>query len=201
MPIFSSDLLQKVQSNDPTITELICSQVKGVTLTMQEVEAISSVLQNNTHIETISLLGNPINVNSAQLLAQFFTKNTRLKKIYLGTCELGSNVSMIMESLEYHPSVSILDLNTNNLSDKEVLSLVSLLKKNTTLEELEVGNNQFTATAYQHMKEALEDNQVLACQLDFCSTPEQYFASPEKNVINEIHALCEEMKRRSNYKM
>ena len=37
----------------------------------------------------------------------------------------------------------------------------------------------------------LEKNPELAAKLDFCSTPEQYFDSPEKDVIEEIQAFCE----------
>ncbi|KTD75201.1 hypothetical protein [Legionella waltersii] len=79
MPIYSIDMLPKLRSNDPTVKELICSDVKGFKLKLQEVEDLARALQNNTNVETISFLGNPVNANAARLLAQFFTVNTRLK--------------------------------------------------------------------------------------------------------------------------
>ncbi len=191
MPIYSPDLLPKIQANDPTVTQLICSQVIGINLTSQEVEDIATALQNNTKVETISFLGNPVNTIAARLLAQFFMVNTGLKQVYLGTCDLRSNVSIILQPLENHPSLVSLDLNTNNLGDADRLHITSLLEKNTVLEELEVGNNNFTRETYQMMRDALEKNPELAAKLDFCSTPEQYFDSPEKDVIEEIQAFCE----------
>lgn len=201
MPIFSTDLLPKLHANDPTVTELICSQAKGVNLTSQEVEDIATALQNNTKVEIISFLGNPINANAARLLAQFFMVNTGLKQAYLGTCDLRSNVSIILPPLETHPSLVLLDLNTNSLGDEDGLHIVSLLKKNTVLEELEVGNNNLTRESYQIMRNALEDNPELAAKLDFCSTPEQYFDSPEKDVIAEIRTFCETKKMGIGCKM
>lgn len=201
MPIFSVDLLPGLYANDPTVKELICSQVKGVYLTSQEVEEIATALQNNTSVEVISFLGNPINANAARLLAQFFTVNTKLQQAYLSTCNLGSNISIILKPLETHPSLVLLDLNTNNLDDEDGIHIASLLEKNTVLEELEVGNNKFTKNAYQIMRSALEENPELAAHLDFSSTPEQYFESPEKDVINEIHTFCESRKMSGGLKM
>ena len=129
MPIFSPDLLPKLQANDPTVKELICSQYKGVNLTSQDVEAIATALQHNTEVETINFLGNPINANAARLLAQFFEGNIRLKQVQLGTCALGANVSIILKPLETHPSLEQLDINTNNLGDAEAPHIVCLLKK------------------------------------------------------------------------
>jgi len=194
MPIYSPDLLSKIKDNDPTVTELICSKVKRVNLTSQDVENIATALQNNTAIETISFLGNSINANAAQLLAQFFKVNTRLKNIHLGTCDLRSNVSILLQELESHPSVVLLDLNTNSLDDAAGFHIASLLEKNTVLEELEVGSNNFTIQVYQTMKNALEKNHELAAKLNFCSIPEQYFDTPEKKVIQEIQDLCETIK-------
>ena len=69
------------------------------------------------------------------------------------------------------------------------------------LEEFEVGNNNFTTEAYQSMGSALEENPELAAKLDFCSTPEQYFDSPEKDVIEEIRDFSETKKKGIGYKM
>lgn len=170
-------------------------------MTSQEVENIATALQNNTKVKTISFLGNPINANAARLLAQFFMVNTGLKQAYLGTCDLHSNVSIILQPLETHPSLVLLDLNTNGLDNADGLHIATLLKKNTVLEELEVGNNNFTKEAYQNMKNALEENPELAAKLDFCSTTEQYFDSPEKDVIEEIRAFCDTKKMGIGCKM
>lgn len=197
MPIYSPDLLPKLQANDPALTELICSQFKGIHLAPQEVEQIAEALQNNTTIETINFLGNSINTNAAHLLARFFMQNPRLKHVYLGTCDLRSNVSIILQSLVTHSSVEMLDLNTNGLDDADAVHIVLLLEKNTVLEELEVGNNGFTIVAYQKMLDALQDNCELAAGLTFSAMPDQYFDNPEKTIIEDIQAFCE-AKKNSN---
>lgn len=51
------------------------------------------------------------------------------------------------------------------------------------------------------MQDALEKNPDLATQLDFCSTPEQYFDSPEKEVIEEIRTFCKNLKEGVGFKM
>ena len=80
-------------------------------------------------------------------LAEVIKSNACLDELYLGNNNLQSSAVVVLQALKGISTLKILNLNSNNLSEKVVNDLADVIKSNTDLEELYLSNNNLQSSA------------------------------------------------------
>eukprot|EP00063_Salmo_salar_P046773 XP_014021608.1 PREDICTED: leiomodin-1-like isoform X1 [Salmo salar] len=129
-----SDLIEQVCSNDPTMTELNVNN--------------SEVIKAKTLIQ----------------FAEALNKNTHIKTFALANCRADDHVAYaIAGTLRTNTSITSINLDSNLLTPKGIMSLIQALQKNTTLTELRFHNQRHICGGKTEMEmtKILKDNTTL----------------------------------------
>ncbi|CDQ80917.1 unnamed protein product [Oncorhynchus mykiss] len=128
------DLIEQVRSNDPTMTELNVNN--------------SEVIKAKTLIQ----------------FAEALNKNTHIKTFALANCRADDHVAYaIAGTLRSNTSITSINLDSNLLTPKGIMSLIQALQKNTTLTELRFHNQRHICGGKTEMEmtKILKDNTTL----------------------------------------
>lgn len=128
---------------------------------------IAEALKTNKTLTTFLFFGHGIQTESAGLFAEAFRSNQSLTEINLGGQPLGGKgFQTLIESLQYHPSLTILNLNDINLgresySKENCEPLLQLLQHHTSLTELRLGRSWLPVEASLGIATSLLTNTTL----------------------------------------
>ncbi|XP_041837258.1 leiomodin-1 [Melanotaenia boesemani] len=128
------ELMQQVRSNDPTLTELIVNN--------------SEVIKTKTLIEFAEALQN----------------NTSVKIFALANCRADDHVAYaIAGTLRSNKAITSINLDSNHLTGKGILSLIQALQHNSTLTELRFQNQRHICGGKTEMEmvKILKENTTL----------------------------------------
>lgn len=128
------ELMEQVRSNDPSLTELNVNN--------------SEVIKTKTLIE----------------FAEALHKNTNVKKVALANCRADDHVAYaIAGTLRSNTSITSINLDSNHLTGKGILSLIQALQHNSTLTELRFQNQRHICGGKTEMEmtKILKENTTL----------------------------------------
>ena len=134
--------------------------------------SLSKLVDVSSELQTFCLHHNWIDsMDSARCLSGSLKSHTRINKLHLDHCDLGSNPEMlsvilqsevkniylgsnnidsvgsvtIAEYLEGNPPIDRIDLDCNRLNDDDAILISQALKRNTNLSHLDLERNSFTS--------------------------------------------------------
>jgi len=107
---------------------------------LQALKAISS-------LKVLSLNSNNMSEKVVDDLAKVINSNDKLQELRLNYNNLQSSAVVILQALKAISSLTVLSLNSNNMSGKMVDDLADVIKNNTCLEELHLDNNDLQSSA------------------------------------------------------
>lgn len=128
------ELMEQVRSNDPSLTELN--------------------VNNSEVIKTKTLMG----------FAEALRNNTHVKKFALANCRADDHVAYaIAGTLRSNSTITSINLDSNHLTGKGILSLIQSLQNNSTLTELRFQNQRHICGGKTEMEmtKVLKDNTTL----------------------------------------
>ena len=96
----------------------------------------------------------------AEDLAAVIRNNRSLELLCIGSNRLGLSAVMILQALQEHSRLNVLNLSDNNLTAHVAEDLATIIKNNSGLEELYLSNNSLKTSAAVLLK-ALKENSVL----------------------------------------
>ncbi len=124
---FGSELLKRIQSDDPGMTALDLSEMD---LTNSDITCLCDALRNNTNLKTLNLAGNQISNAGARALA----RNTTLTTLNLARNQITDSGA---EVLAKSTTLTTLDLSCNLITDAGAKALA----ETTTLTTLNLARN------------------------------------------------------------
>ena len=127
-------------------------------------QAFIDMLQQNTSIETLWLLGSVS--GPVPFLAEALQNNTTLKTLKLSNCKLTSDmIKDVSRMLTVNSSLTSLEMCCTPTGDAGAAHLAEALKRNETLEKLGICGCGMTDTGVAPLAEALQVNNSL-CELN-----------------------------------
>lgn len=131
---FLRDHLQNVE-------ELYCEESVSEQDTMELCQLLAN--PGKANLRTLSLPSNDLNINFAERIACVLSINSTIKKLDLRRNLLGHEglKLLIQPLLTNNSTLKVLILENNRLSHKAGADLALLLRENTNIEELHIGNN------------------------------------------------------------
>ncbi len=130
-------------------------------LTDIQIAPLIDSLAENYALEEMDLSGNELSAKSADLLSQFFTATTSVKRVNLEwNALLSSEIQKVISSLQ-STSLRVLNLNWCSVCDKGAKELAAALRNNQTLEEIYLSNNKITKEGGKEIGPAWKDNSAL----------------------------------------
>ena len=179
-------------------------------MTGQVAEYLANVIKNNSGLEQLSLFGNNLksctgvilkaleetfklkvlNLGSNNMtgevienLARVIKNNPNLEELFLSDNKLGASAVVILKALERSSKLTILNLNSNNMTGQVAKHLANVIKNNSSLEELcLLDNNLRFSTAV--ILQALEEHSTLKI-LNLSSN--HITSQVAENIANVIH--------------
>lgn len=131
------ELMQQVQSNDPSITELIVNNSEVIkTKTLIE---FAEALQNNTNVKTFALANCRADDHVAYAIAGMLRSNKTITSINLDSNLLtGKGILSLIQALQYNSTLTELRFHNQRhiCGGKTEMAMTKILKENTTLLKL-----------------------------------------------------------------
>lgn len=128
-------------------------------------------LEKNPNVETIDISNCELGDHGADLVGQLIADKHCLKRLAMSSNRIGVHgIRGFFENsnLKAHPSLEVLVLNNNKLSDEAARVLVEILKTNHHISQVEVTDNGITQSAREQLQRSLFLNrQPLALKLAF----------------------------------
>jgi len=121
-----SFLLQRVKSNDPTLTELVLDN-RPDELRSHEIEAILDALAQNSIVRKISLCNNDLDDSLVAALSLALVDNTSITHVLLSDNQITSDgCEYLLGTLDSNTTVSYVDL-SGNLIDEYLLNEIDAI--------------------------------------------------------------------------
>jgi Ran GTPase-activating protein (RanGAP) involved in mRNA processing and transport len=161
MPI-SPDILDRLQKNDPDLTELSLTETQYLTsncsVTHFDIMQLAKILQQNTTLTKLEISGKQVTDVSVLLLADTLRVNQALEILTLQhNIITDKGAEALASALTFNKTLRALDLRGNSITETGALALANMLKINKTLTELYVGANKIELPGIkallQHSKE------------------------------------------------
>ncbi|EFA76754.1 hypothetical protein PPL_09505 [Heterostelium album PN500] len=138
----------------------------------------------------------PLNGNALSLIAQSLHNNTVTQSLHINGYEGYLRMSFqpnigdgeaahLANMLSKNKSITLLNLNINEISDTGAKAIAFALKTNTTLKYLSLSNNFIGKEGLVALSDAIEENRTL----DFIDVSNQLYKS--RNIINLVHTNIE----------
>ena len=124
------------------------------------VAVILKALKEKSVLKIIHLNNNLMTEEVAEDLATVIRNNSSLEKLCIGNNMLGLSAVMILQALQEHSRLKVLNICDNNLSAYVAKDLVTIIKNNSCLEKLYLSNNSLKTSAALILK-ALKEKSVL----------------------------------------
>ncbi|XP_065913984.1 protein NLRC5-like isoform X2 [Dysidea avara] len=108
---------------------------------------VLEALKGISHLNKLDLSGNNMSESVAIELADVIKANKiKIEEICLASNRLHSSATIILQALKETSHLTHLDLDNNNMSEIVVNDLADVIKNNTCLEELYLGNNDLRSS-------------------------------------------------------
>ena len=131
-----SEAIVSIMKNNTELEELLYFNSNNISLN------ISKALQHITALRVLDLGFNHIISQEAyDELALAIKSNKQLNKLWLPGSNLCCSVNVILDSLTTITTLTVLDLNNNQITQEACEALALVINQNTGLEELYLGNN------------------------------------------------------------
>ncbi|KAI5610251.1 leucine-rich repeat-containing protein 34 isoform X1, partial [Silurus asotus] len=112
-----------------------------ISLTDEDVKAVSKTLRNHLHVKALDLRYNRISDEGAVHLADLLQENVALQELDLMGNNIGAEgAEQIARSLHHNTSLKKLRMTGNKIQNKGALHFASMLQINSTLEDLDVSD-------------------------------------------------------------
>jgi len=157
----ADEVIEKIKANDRkyTVMDMSERQLQG-----SRCEILAEAMMNNTSIVEVDFRGNGFDADGLFALTQAFKTMTNLQKINLAknTCR-NEGIEAFAKYLTSPAgkSVTMVNLNENNLGDAGCKALAEMLKVNKTLKYLDIGLNYITNDGAKEVAAALEVNKTI----------------------------------------
>ncbi|KAH8612570.1 putative Leucine Rich repeat [Trypanosoma vivax] len=138
--------------------------IRGNNLTPKCVRKLLKSISMSTSLTRLGLGSNKLGEEGAALLLRALEKNTHLTSLDISLNEIGPNGAKSIAQLLETPSSPLekLQLYGNYLGCDGVVHITSALRRNRSLKELTLGNNNATDAAMSKVAEMLRDNITLS---------------------------------------
>jgi len=127
---------------------------------------VLQALKNISNLKKLSLINNGISGTILQDMKGVLESNTYLEEVYLGSNDLRLSENFILQSFKGISSLKVLDLNASNMSDKAVDHLAVVIRNNTLLETLCLGNNNLQSSIVLVLQVLKEISNLRSLNLD-----------------------------------
>jgi Ran GTPase-activating protein (RanGAP) involved in mRNA processing and transport len=125
-------LLERIYTNDPTLTEVIVTSYGGENeLGTEGAEFLSKALEKNTVIRSINLERTKIGSVGLEFLGDYIAKNKTITTVKLANNGIGNDgVKIVSKAFKNNFSISSLDLSHNNIGEDGAVYLGEALYDN-----------------------------------------------------------------------
>ena len=133
---------------------------------------ILQALKENSKLKVLNLNGNNMTGEIADSLANVIKNNTGLEQLHLLNNNLGPSAILVLQALQENSKLKLLNLNGNYMTGVVAEDLANVIKTNTHLEQLGLGNNNLGPYAIVILQ-ALKENsklQILNLKYDWRSS-------------------------------
>ena len=149
MPI-PQNFLDKIASNNKDLVELNLSRQRPP-LTDVDMQQLATALKNNTVVEEIALCENSIGDQGAIALADVLSRNPSIKMLDLSVNNLTNKGVLALLNI---PTLRELDIAANKLDD----AIVSSFLENQTITLLIIGGNKISQKRLESIDEHIQKN-------------------------------------------
>ena len=143
---------------------------------------ILQALKENSKLQILNLANNNMTGEVAEDLANVIKSNSRLEQLGLGNNNLGPSVIVILKALKENSKLQILNLDYNNMTGEVAEDLTSVIKSNSHLKRLGLGNNNLGPFAFVVLQALKENSKLQILNLD-CNNMTGEVAEDLANVI------------------
>ena len=127
---------------------------------------ILQALQEHSRLKVLNLGGNNLTAHVAEDLAAAIRNNSSLEKLCIGSNRLGLSAVMILQALQEHSRLKVLNLGGNNLTAHVAEDLATIVKNNSGLEELYLSNNSLKTSTSVILKALKEKSNLTILHLN-----------------------------------
>ncbi|KAL1933339.1 hypothetical protein VTP01DRAFT_7429 [Rhizomucor pusillus] len=152
--------VKQLTENDPNLTSLHILSVRR--LSEQDLVSIFAAIANNTVLQEFSCSGQKLTTKSCEQLCSTLKANSTLKKINVGSQELGQDTSLfglICQGLAENQGLTHFDVENKALTDECIDILCRHLINNKTLQSLNLARNKLADNAAESLKRILGQEQ------------------------------------------
>ncbi|XP_065915191.1 uncharacterized protein [Dysidea avara] len=110
------------------------------------ITVVLQALKDISNLKKLNLRNNNISGTNLHDFKDVFLSNTCLEEVYLGNNDLQLSEIVILQSLKGFSSLRALDLDNSNISEKAVDHIAAIIKHNTLLEKLYLGDNNLQSS-------------------------------------------------------
>ena len=103
---------------------------------------ILQTLKENKKLQIIHLRNNNMTEKVAEDLANVIKNNIGLEEILISHNDLKSSAAVVLQALKEGSKLKILDLSSNSMTEQVAEDLANVIKANSNLEQLNLGNNK-----------------------------------------------------------
>ena len=117
-------------------------------------------LKDHSKLTVRNLNSNNMTGQVAEDLANVIKSNSGLQKLALSANDLRSSAIVVLQALKDHSKLTVLNLNSNNMTGQVVEDLANVIKDNSGLQQLRLSNNDLRSSAIVILQ-ALKDHSKL----------------------------------------
>ena len=108
---------------------------------------ILQALKENSKLELLDLNSNNMTGEAAEDLASVIKSNPHLQQLDLANNDLKTSLNLVLQALKENSRLTVLDLNSNNMTRIAAADLASVIKNNSNLEQLYLANNDLKTSS------------------------------------------------------
>ena len=151
----AEDLAGFIRNNSSLEQLCIGSNRLGLSAVM-----ILKALQEHSRLKVLNLGGNNLTAHVAEDLATIVKNNSGLEELYLSNNSLKTSTSVILKALKEKSNLTILHLNNTLMTEEVAEDLATVLRNNSSLEQLCIGSNRLGLSAVMILQ-ALQEHSRL----------------------------------------
>ena len=142
LTVKETEELANVIKNNPGLKELYLSN-SGL---KASAAIILEALKEKSNLTKLYLDNNLMTVEIAEDLAAVIENNNSLEELYIGKNKLGLSAGTILQALQKHSRLKVLNLSDNNLTAHVAEDLATMINNNSGLKELYIHDNDFQSS-------------------------------------------------------
>lgn len=194
-----SEILKRLEDNDPTLTTLDFLQLQHIYIGHEEALALAEVLEKNSTLKTLDLAGRRISDAEAIAIAKALITNRSLTELNLQENKITDEGAIaIAQALEKNTSLKELKLSINNIADPGATAVAQALETNTSLTRLFLSRNHIADKGSMAFIKTLEANTSLTT-LDLTKNHIHIYDTTDNEGKIEEQKACEKILKNNFY--